>query len=264
MQLQNRLIQNLLIHLETYLTDKTALVRTQNVASTTDIQVAHGNLQTTANVGEVLDGLQTLAGLLIQVFERTHQHVTESLLIVAPHPAPQLMQHIEGKILCIVDNHGVGIGHIQTRLHNGSGNQHIVIASQKLQHDFLQLSAIHLSMPHGNTGIGHQTLHQSCHFVDILNFVMHKEHLSATTNLIRNRIPNQLFVKEMHFGLYRITVGGRCSDDRNIARTHQRELQGSRNRRGRHGQGIHIIFDFTQFLLGTHAKFLFFINNQQT
>ena len=67
----------------------------------------------------------------------------------------------------------------------------------------------------------------------------------------------------MHFRLNGITVGRRCLDDAQVARTHQGELQGTGNGRGGHGQGIHVHFQLAELLLDGDTEFLFFVDNQQ-
>ncbi len=71
-------------------------------------------------------------------------------------------------------------------------------------------------------------------------------------------------VEGNHLGLDRITVRWRCTHDAHIAGSHQRELQGTRNRSSTHGQGIHIHLQLAQLLLGRYTKLLLLINDQQS
>ncbi len=71
-------------------------------------------------------------------------------------------------------------------------------------------------------------------------------------------------IKGMHLRLNGITVGRRSLDDRQVARTHQRELQST-------GNGVAVMvsvstftFNLAEFLFDTNSELLFLINNQQS
>ena len=67
----------------------------------------------------------------------------------------------------------------------------------------------------------------------------------------------------MDFCLHGIPVWRCRIDDGEIAGTHQRELQGSRDGRGCKGEGIHIHAHHLHLLLGPDTEFLLFIHNEQ-
>ena len=58
--------ENLLVSLVTQIGDETALFGSQKVSCTTNIQVLHGYVNATTQVGEILYGLQTAAGIDVQ------------------------------------------------------------------------------------------------------------------------------------------------------------------------------------------------------
>ena len=67
----------------------------------------------------------------------------------------------------------------------------------------------------------------------------------------------------MHLGLYRIAVGRRSLNDREVACTNQRELQCTRYRCSGHGKRIHVHLKLTELFFHTNAELLFLIDNKQ-
>ena len=65
-QFIDSLFQNLLVCFIAKIGNETALLGSQHVTGTTDIQVLHGDMDTATQLREVLDGLQTPACLLCQ------------------------------------------------------------------------------------------------------------------------------------------------------------------------------------------------------
>ena len=68
----------------------------------------------------------------------------------------------------------------------------------------------------------------------------------------------------MYLRLDGISVGGWCLDDAQVARTHQRELQGTRNGGRRHGERVDIGLQLAQLLLGRDAKLLLLVDDKQS
>jgi len=66
------------------------------------------------------------------------------------------------------------------------------------------------AVTNSNTSDGYQSLNHSCKFFDVFDSIINKENLSVALNLIRNRIPDQFFIKTNHIGFDWITVRRRC------------------------------------------------------
>ena len=64
------LLQDLLVGLVAEIGDKAALFGTQHIARASDIEILHGDVNATAQLGEVLDGLQSSASLLRESRQR--------------------------------------------------------------------------------------------------------------------------------------------------------------------------------------------------
>ena len=96
-------------------------------------------------------------------------------------------------------------------------------------------------------------------FGQVTDTVVDEEHLTVPAHLELDGVGNDLLVVGVHLGIDGIAVGRWCLDDAHVASAHQRELQGSRYRRGGHGKRIHIGLHLAQLLLGGDAELLFLI-----
>ena len=99
-QFLHRLGQDLLVGFKAHVGDEAALLRAQQVAGAADVQVLHRDVETAAQVGELLDGLQAAPGVLRDGNERRNHQIAERLPVGAAHAAPQLMQ--VGKAMMVV------------------------------------------------------------------------------------------------------------------------------------------------------------------
>ncbi len=174
------------------------------------------------------------------------------------------MQITQSEILGVDDDDGIHVGHVDTRLNDGRGDQHILLVIHEIGNHLLQLFRIHLSMSNGNSYIRYFPFYQCLQLINILDAVIYNKNLPVAAHFEIHRIADDLQVEGMHLRLYRIAVGRWCTNGGEIARSHQRELQRTWNGSGRHGKRIHIDFELFQFLLDRDSKFLFLIDDEQS
>ena len=124
--------------------------------------------------------------------------------------------------------------------------------------------AIHLSVPHDRFRAGYNAPDGIFYLVNILHPVVNEKNLPVTRQLVLNGLADDLFIKAMQLGNNWVAVGRRRLDDRQVAGTHQRKLQGTRDWRGRQRERVYIHLQLFQFFFHRNAKFLFLIHNQQT
>ena len=221
-------------------------------------------MDATAQVGEVLDGLQASFCFGSKGGQRRCQQVTESFFIAPPHTSAHLVQVTEAEVLRLVDDNGIGIGYVDATFDDGSGKQHVVIVIDEIKDYLLQFGRLHLSVSDTDTAVGNVPLYHGLQLKQIGNTVIHEEYLPVTAHLEIDGVGNDFLVEGVHFRLDGIAVRRRCLDDAQVARTHQRKLQGTGNGCSRHGQRIHIHLQLAKFLLDGDAELLLLINNQQT
>ena len=91
----------------------------------------------------------------------------------------------------------------------------------------------------------------------------HIEGLPAAIMFAQQRLAQGDGIKFADIGADGQTVDWWRADDRQVAHAGQAKLQGARDRRGGQGQHVNIRAHRLQTFFVTHAKVLFFINNQQ-
>ena len=98
---------------------KTTLLRTQQIPGTANVEILHGNVDSAAQIREILDGLQSAPTVIGQCAERGRHEIAKSLLTAAAHTTAHLVQIRKSEMLCIVDQNGVRVGDVDTVLDDG-------------------------------------------------------------------------------------------------------------------------------------------------
>ena len=240
LQFRHGLGQHFLVRFVTQVGHKSALLRAEQVARPTDVEVLHGDVDARPEVGKIFDGLQPAAGLVGQEGKGRCEQVAEGFARPAPHAATHLVKVRKAEAVGCVDDDGVGIGYVDAVFHDGRGNEHVVVVIDKAHDDFFQLLGRHLPMTDGDAGIGHVFLDQGRKVGQGRHTVGHDVHLAVAAHLEIHRLGNHLVAEGMYFGLDGAAVGRRCLDDAEVARPHERKLEGTRDGRGRHREGVDI------------------------
>ena len=90
------------------------------------------------------------------------------------------------------------------------------------------------------------------------------KHLSVARHLEVDGFKHYVVVYGVDRGEYGVTVGRGGGYGRQVAGSHQRELQGARNRGSRHGECVDIDLHLLQLLLYGDTKLLLLVDNQQS
>ena len=92
---------------------------------------------------------------------------------------------------------------------------------------------------------------------------MDEVHLAAARDLLLDGGANQIVAEVRHHGVDRQAVLGRRLDHRHVAQAGQRHVQRARNRRGAHGEHVHVVLELLDALFVPDAEALFFVDHQQ-
>ena len=87
--------------------------------------------------------------------------------------------------------------------------------------------------------------------------------LAAALEFLLDGGLDQLLVPAGDHSLNRHAVLGRSLDHAHVAQADQRHVQRARNRRGRHGQHVHLLAHLLQPFFVAHAEALLFVHDQQ-
>ena len=209
LQLRNGFCQNLLVGIEAQVVDEAALVCAQQVPSAPDFQVPKGYFETAAQVRELLQRLQTFAGFVRQGAQRRCQQVAKCFAVASAHAAAHLVQVAQAKAVGLVDDDGVGVGHVQSALNEGGAHQNIKTAFHEGEHQGLQLVALQLAVGNAHAGIRNQTLYHAGHLLNILNAVVDEKDLASARQFVLDGVAYHFFAKAHDVRLNGLPVGGR-------------------------------------------------------
>ena len=93
---------------------------------------------------------------------------------------------------------------------------------------------------------------------------MQKIYLSAALDLSKTGITQGFLVPFTYEGLDRQTVRWRCADDGQVSHSRQRHIERAGDRCCGQGQDVNFRAQVLDAFFLTHAKTVFFIDNQQT
>ena len=258
----NGLRENFLIGFVAQILHKTALLGTQQIACAADIQVLHGQMKTTPQLGKVLQSLQSAARLGREHTLWRCQQIAERLFVAASYASAHLVKVAQAKPMRIINDNGVGIADIDAVFNDGGREEHVVIVVHEAHDDFFQLIGFHLPVTDGNAAVGHIFLDEVGYLLQAVDAIVHKINLAVAAHFEIDGVGYHLMPKGGKLGMDGITVGRRRADNAHVARSHQRELQRARYGRGRHGERVDVGFEFPQFLFGGDTKLLFLVDDE--
>ena len=120
-----------------------------------------------------------------------------------------------------INDNGVGVTDVDTILHDGGGDEYVVIVVGKAQNDFLQFGGGHLPVTDSHAGIGHIFLNQFFEILKRRDTVSNDVSLSVPTHFKIDGIGNDFVTEGVYLCLYRAAVGGWRLNDAKVARPHQ-------------------------------------------
>ena len=139
-----------------------------------------------------------------------------------------------------IDDNGVSIRDVDAILYYRGREEHVVVIVGKIKDDLFQFLWFHLSMSHSHTRIRHIFQNHLFETRQVVDTWIDEIHLSITRHLEINGIGYNLRTKGMNLRLYGISVGRWCLNNTQVASPHQRELQGARYGRSRHGECVNV------------------------
>ena len=98
------------------------LLGAQDVSRAADLQVAHGDLDTGAQLRKFTDGLQALLCLLLEHLVALIHEKRIGGAVGAAHAPADLVELREPQPVGVMDDDGVGVGNVKSRLDDGGGN----------------------------------------------------------------------------------------------------------------------------------------------
>ena len=134
------------------------------------------------------------------------------------------MQLRQSETVSLIDNQGIDIGHIQSRLDNRAADQDIGLALHKFRGDFFQFTFRHLPVSDGYSRFRNEMSQFIRHDFDGLHAVVHEKDLAVAFQFTQYGITNQTLVIFRNVGPDRQAVLRRRLHRAHIAHPHQRHM----------------------------------------
>ena len=184
------MLEQLTVQFEPDCSDVPALFGPQQITSPTDLQIAHGDFESAAETGVLLDGTDAFACVGQQRRMARQQHVGIRLMFIATHATAQLIKITKTKPIGAINDDGVGVRDIDAALDDRGGEQHICFAIDEGGHYLLQFIGLHLAVPHQNTRLRHNALQFFLQRINGAHAIVQKKHLTAPMQFTLNGAPN--------------------------------------------------------------------------
>ena len=239
------------------------LLGSQEVARSPDFQIPQGDLKARPQLGKFFHRLQAL-------FRRFRQHLVPLVNEVGEghargtaHSPPHLIELRKAEIICMVNDDGVGVSHIEAVFHNAGGKQDIVFPLIEIQHHPFQMRFRHLSVSHLYPSLRHNIRKVLAHPFDGFDAVVNEINLSSPLDFPPNGFGNDPVI-----GLNDVSLNGKTLrrgrfDDAHIPGPHQRHVEGAGDRRGRQCQNIDAHGQLLDLFLLLHSEALFFVHDEE-
>ena len=187
-ELADRFGHHLDVEVEADRGDVTRLLGAEQVARAADLEVAHRDLETRTEIGELADRLQPFVRLLGERAVGRVQQVRVRALTAASDAAAQLVELREPEHVGAVDHQRVDGRHVETALDDRRAHEHVVLVLPELLHDALEPALVHLPVRDRDARFGNEPLHVVGDVRDVVHAVVHVEHLTFAQQLAPDRL----------------------------------------------------------------------------
>src|SRR5438874_7667244 len=172
------ILQNLTVEFIANGSDVAALLRAEEVAGAADFQIAQGDLEAGAELGEFFYRFKSAAGHRRHAALAIQQKVGISSILIAAHASSKLVQIGKAITVRLVDKDGVDVGNIQAALDDRGRQEDVAFLLDEIEHGLFQLVLVHLAVSDGDARFRHHLLNLTGNILDVVNSVMNKINLA--------------------------------------------------------------------------------------
>ncbi len=251
------------VHLEADGLDVAGLFSSEHVACAAELEVEGGDLESCAEVGELLEGGEAAACDLGELGVWGDEQVGVGAAVGAAYAAAELVELGEAVAVGAVDDDGVGEGDVEAVLDDGGGDEDVVLVVHEGEHDAFELGLGELTVTDDDAGGGDELADEGGELVDVFDAVVDEVDLAAAFELHFDRGADELFVVLGDDGLDGHAVFGRGLDDGHVAEAEEGHVEGAGDGCGRHGEDVDGGAHLLEALLVADAEALFFVDDEE-
>ena len=156
LQLPDRLLEQLHVHVEADRLDVPALLAAEQVAGAADLEVERGDAEAAAQVAELADRRQPLLRDRRERVLRRNQQVGVGAAIRSADAAAQLIELRQAVAVGAVDDDRVRVRDVEAVLDDRRREQHVVLVRDEVDHHPLELVLAHLAVADGDPRFRHE------------------------------------------------------------------------------------------------------------
>jgi hypothetical protein len=184
-------------------------------------------------------------------------------VVRAPDTAAELMQLREAEAVRAVDHDRVRGWHVDARLDDGGAQQDVETPMVEVDHERFEIALAHLPVTDPDAGLRQQLAEFLAELVDRLHLVVHEVDLATATQLAQAGLADGGGIPVRDEGLDRDARRWGRRDQRQLAQSAERHVQGPRDRRRREREHVDLRAQRLQALLVAHAEAMLLVDDQQ-
>ncbi len=214
-----------------------------------------------AELGVVLEHLQASLGILVDAIG--DDEVAVGAAVRAADAAAQLVELGEPEVVGAVDEHRVGVRHVEPALHDQRRDEDVDLARDEAPHHLLEVLLAHLPVPHGDARAGRDATDVVGDRLDRLDAVVDEEDLAAAIEFAGDSLLDEPIVPRLDEGEHRRAVARRRLHQRHVAQAGERQVQRARDRRGGEREDVGLQLELLEAFLVLHAEAVFLVDDDQ-
>src|SRR5690606_30820641 len=255
-------IQDLVVRLEPDVIDEAALLSPEQVAGSPDIHVPHRQIESAAQIAELLHRLKALPGLAREPVDGRDEQIAERLSVRAPDAPAKLMKLRQSEAVRAVDDDGVGVRDVEPVLDDVRADEYVKPAFDEIQHHLLQIGGFHLPVSRSDAHVRHDESQHRGDLVDGLHPIVDEENLASAADFVQDGVADEVLVEGVDLRFDGLPVRRRRGDDGQIARAQQRELERPRDGSSGEGERVDLRAQLPEALFGGDPETLLFVDDE--
>jgi len=251
------------VQVEAHTLDVAGLLPAEQVAGAADLEVLERHLDAGTQVGVGRDGLEAVVGGLGERAVRGIEEVGVGAFTAPAHTPAQLVQLGQAHELRALHDERVGVGDVESRLHDRGADQHVGLAVPEVHDHALELVLVHLPVRDGDPRLRHELRQPGGGRVDGADAVVDEEHLAVAEQLAPDRGRHLLLLVRAHVGEHRVAFLRGRGEGGHLPDARDGHLERARDGGGGHRENIHVGAELLEGLLVLHAEALLLVHDHQ-
>ena len=257
----NRFLEHPEVHVEPDRVHEPGLFRAKQIPRPSQLQILESDSVARPQLGVMLENLKPPFG--IRVDRVRNDEITVGAAMGSADTPPELIELRQPEVVGAVHEHRVRVGHVQPRLDDHRGHEHVDVAGDESVHHVFQITITHLAVTDGDSCSRNHAANPVGDRLNGLDAVVDKEYLTAAIELPGDALLDQSLVPRLHEGQHGRSIT-RCSlHQRHVPQPGEGQVQRARYRRRGERQHVGLQPELLQPLLVLHAESVLLVDDDE-